>query len=109
MTQNNAPLAATGIRLKVPNNQIAIDELEVNPYPNIDQNILVVQPEAGFTIEWDGNNGDHGLKMSISTWYYTILLPPVPKKAYIYPVFAAIFVIGLQFWVVSKFKKGSKK
>ncbi|MBI3608591.1 MAG: c-type cytochrome [Nitrospirae bacterium] len=58
---------------------------------------------------WDGNNGDHGLKMSISTWYYTILLPPVPKKAYIYPVFAAIFVIGLQFWMVSKFKKGSKK
>jgi len=58
---------------------------------------------------WDGNNGDHGLKNSISTWYYTILLPPVPKKAYIYPVFAAIFVIGLQFWVVSKFKKGSKK
>jgi DMSO reductase family type II enzyme heme b subunit len=58
---------------------------------------------------WDGSNGDHGLKNSISTWYYTILLPPVPKKAYIYPVFAAIFVIGLQFWVVSKFKKGSKK
>jgi mono/diheme cytochrome c family protein len=58
---------------------------------------------------WDGNNGDYGLKNSISTWYYTILLPPVPKKAYIYPVFAAIFVIGLQFWVVSKFKKGSKK
>ncbi|MEO5656792.1 MAG: ethylbenzene dehydrogenase-related protein, partial [Nitrospiria bacterium] len=58
---------------------------------------------------WDGHNGDHGLKNSISTWYYTILLPPVPTKAYIYPVFAAVFVIGLQFWVTSRFKKGSKK
>jgi hypothetical protein len=59
LTQNNNPLTATGIRLKVPNNEIAIDELELNPYPSIDQNILVVQPEAGFTIEWDGNNGDY--------------------------------------------------
>jgi mono/diheme cytochrome c family protein len=58
---------------------------------------------------WDGHNGDYGLKMSISTWYYTILLPPVPTKAYIYPLFAAAFVIGLQFWVASKFKKGQKK
>jgi hypothetical protein len=58
---------------------------------------------------WDGHNGDYGLKMSISTWYYTILLPPVPTKAYIYPLFAAAFVIGLQFWVASKFKKDQKK
>ena len=58
---------------------------------------------------WDGNNGDHGLKNSISTWYYTILMPPVPTKAFVYPVFAAVFVIGLQYWVVSKFKKGPKK
>ena len=59
ISQNNAPLAATGIRLKVPNNQIDIDELEVNPYPSIDENTLLVEPEAGFTIEWDGNNGDY--------------------------------------------------
>jgi mono/diheme cytochrome c family protein len=58
---------------------------------------------------WDGDNGDHGLKNSISTWYYTILMPPVPTKAYVYPLFAAAFVIGLQYWVTSKFKKGSKK
>jgi hypothetical protein len=59
VSQNNVPLAATGIRLKVPSNQIAIDELEINPYPNIDENTLLVQPETGFVIEWDGNNGDY--------------------------------------------------
>jgi hypothetical protein len=58
---------------------------------------------------WDGHNGDAGRKMSISSWYHTILEPPIPTKAYIYPVFAALFVIGLQFWVVSKVKNGKKK
>jgi hypothetical protein len=36
-------------------------------------------------------------------------MPPVPTKAYVYPLFAAAFVIGLQYWVTSKFKKGPKK
>ncbi len=58
---------------------------------------------------WDGHNGDAGRKMSISSWYHTILEPPIPTKAYIYPVFAAVFMIGLQFWVVSKVKNGKKK
>jgi mono/diheme cytochrome c family protein len=58
---------------------------------------------------WDGHNGDQGLKLSLSSWYSTILEPPVPTKAYIYPIFAAAFVIGLQFWVTSKVKNGKKK
>ncbi|MFZ5862003.1 MAG: c-type cytochrome [Nitrospirota bacterium] len=58
---------------------------------------------------WDGHNGDAGRKMSISSWYHTILEPPIPTKAYVYPVFAALFVIGLQFWVASKVKNGKKK
>ncbi len=58
---------------------------------------------------WDGHNGDNGRKLSLSSWYSTILEPPVPKKAYIYPIFAAAFVIGLQFWITSKVKNGKKK
>ncbi len=58
---------------------------------------------------WDGHNGDNGRKVSLSSWYYTILMPPIPTKAYVYPLFAAAFVIGLQFWVTSKVKNGKKK
>jgi mono/diheme cytochrome c family protein len=51
---------------------------------------------------WDGNNGDHGLKSSISTWYYTIMEPPTPTKAYIYPFVAVILVFGLEGWILRK-------
>ncbi|MBI3811611.1 MAG: c-type cytochrome [Nitrospirae bacterium] len=51
---------------------------------------------------WDGNNGDHGLKSSISTWYYTILEPPIPTKAYIYPFVAVILAFGLEGWIIRK-------
>ncbi|MBI3597622.1 MAG: c-type cytochrome [Nitrospirae bacterium] len=51
---------------------------------------------------WDGNNGDHGLKTSISTWYYTILEPPVPTTAYIYPFIAVIVVFGIEGWIIRR-------
>lgn len=51
---------------------------------------------------WDGNNGDNGLKSSISTWYYTILEPPIPTKAYIYPFVAVILAFGLEGWIIRK-------
>ena len=51
---------------------------------------------------WDGNNGDHGLKSSISTWYYTIMEPPTPTKAYVYPFVAIILVFGLEGWILRK-------
>lgn len=58
---------------------------------------------------WDGNNGDHGLKSSISTWYYTIMEPPVPTKAYIYPFVAVIFVFGLEGWIIRKVNEDKKQ
>lgn len=51
---------------------------------------------------WDGNNGDHGLKTSISTWYYTIMEPPTPTKAYVYPFIAVILAFGLEGWIIRK-------
>jgi DMSO reductase family type II enzyme heme b subunit len=51
---------------------------------------------------WDGNNGDHGLKASISTWYYTILEPPIPTSAYVYPFLAVIVVFGIEGWAIRK-------
>lgn len=58
ISQDGSPVPATGIRLKVSSNQLAIDELEVNPAPTVDENALFFAPEPGFSIQWDGNNGD---------------------------------------------------
>ncbi len=57
---------------------------------------------------WDGNNGDHGLKGSISTWYYTILKPPVPAKAYYIPFLAFVFVAGFEMWILKRLKGWNK-
>ncbi len=54
---------------------------------------------------WDGHNGDYGLKMSISTWYYTILEPPVPTKVFVYPFIMVAAVVALEWWVRAKFGK----
>jgi mono/diheme cytochrome c family protein len=67
-----------------------------------------VQFEPGYYIPtaffaWDGHNGDASRKMSITTWYYTILEPPVPMKVYLYPPIVALAVIGVQFWLRSKY------
>jgi len=58
---------------------------------------------------WDGNNGDHGLKTSISTWYYTILEPPIPTTAYVYPFLAVVAMFGLEGWIIRKANAAKKQ
>ncbi|MCW5559383.1 MAG: hypothetical protein KIT22_16330, partial [Verrucomicrobiae bacterium] len=61
-TETGAPIVATGLRLKVPNANTAIDELEVNTFLAIEQDLtgsLTLTPEAGYTLEWDGNDGEY--------------------------------------------------
>lgn len=48
---------------------------------------------------WDGDNGEGGSRMGISTWYYLVLEEPVPATAYLTPV-AAAMLTGLLGWVV---------
>jgi mono/diheme cytochrome c family protein len=64
-------------------------------------------PTAFFA--WDGHNGDYGLKVSISTWYYTFLKPPNPTSVYVIPFIAAIIVIGAERWVLGKVKETKSK
>ncbi len=59
VSQNGGPILAAAIRLKLSSNQMDIDEIEINSDPVIDQNVLVITPQTGFTISWDGNNGDY--------------------------------------------------
>ena len=56
---------------------------------------------------WDGHNGDAGLKMALSAFYYTILQPPVPIEAKVYPIMLAIGVIIAEGWILRR--RASKK
>ncbi|MFQ5624664.1 MAG: ethylbenzene dehydrogenase-related protein, partial [Paracoccaceae bacterium] len=47
-----------------------------------------VQFETGVFIPmsvnaWDGSNGEHGLIMSLSSWYYVVLEAPTPASVYV--------------------------
>jgi hypothetical protein len=55
--QNGAPIAATGLRIKVPNNQSDIDEIEVNANVAVEQNLVRITNAPGLSIAWDGNDG----------------------------------------------------
>jgi mono/diheme cytochrome c family protein len=56
---------------------------------------------------WDGHNGDTDVKMSISTWYYTILEPPVPMNVYYLPPIVVALVVGFEFWVRRQVVRGN--
>ncbi|HXC62663.1 MAG TPA: c-type cytochrome, partial [Nitrospiria bacterium] len=61
---------------------------------------------------WDGSNGETDIKMGLSTWSYMVLEPPIPKTAYVYPPLAVVLVVGIEFWIYTKFrnnKNGRKK
>jgi hypothetical protein len=66
VNQDGSPVDATGIRILVSDPNIAIDEIEVNPIEN-----LIIQPQSGFTIEWDGREGD---------FYFTETPAPAPEN-----------------------------
>lgn len=56
---------------------------------------------------WDGHNGDAGLKMAVSAFYYSILEPPVPIEAKVYPVLMALGMIIAEGWILRR--RASKK
>ncbi len=39
---------------------------------------------------WDGSNGEHGLIMSLSSWYYLFLDAPTPPKVYAYALIGVV-------------------
>jgi len=56
VSAGGSPIYATGIRLKVPNANTDLDEIEVNPQP--DPLLVEITPMPGFAVSWDGNDGD---------------------------------------------------
>jgi mono/diheme cytochrome c family protein len=51
-------------------------------------------------LQWAGRDKEKDEHMAISTWYYTILEPPLPKSLYYMPPIMAVVFIGLQGWLV---------
>jgi len=51
---------------------------------------------------WDGSNGEHGLIMSLSTWFYVFLEAPTPISVYLYAVLAFVVVGALGLWLMRK-------
>jgi hypothetical protein len=57
VTQGGAPIAATGIRIKVPDANSDIDEIEVNSNLAIENHAVRITNAPGASITWDGNDG----------------------------------------------------
>jgi DMSO reductase family type II enzyme heme b subunit len=51
---------------------------------------------------WDGSNGEHGLIMSLSSWYFVVLEAPTPISVYVYAVLAFLIAGGLGVWLMRK-------
>ena len=55
-----SPIAATGLRIKVSDGSIDLDEIEVNPLPDPVppiSNFIEINAASGFEINWDRNEG----------------------------------------------------
>ncbi|MFV2092408.1 MAG: ethylbenzene dehydrogenase-related protein [Hyphomicrobiales bacterium] len=66
-----------------------------------------VQFEAGKFIPlalnaWDGSNGEHGLIMSLSSWYFVFIDVATPISVYIYTVLAFLVIGGAGVWLTRK-------
>jgi DMSO reductase family type II enzyme heme b subunit len=51
---------------------------------------------------WDGSNGEHGLVMSLSSWYSVIIEAPIPNSVYIYTLLAILITAALGIWFTRK-------
>ncbi|MBI5438359.1 MAG: c-type cytochrome [Nitrosomonadales bacterium] len=58
---------------------------------------------------WDGSNGEHGMIMSISTWYFLALEESVPAKVYVFALLG-MMVSGLAgWWLVRRVRRDNKE
>lgn len=55
---------------------------------------------------WDGSNGEHGLIMSLSSWYFVLLEAPTPLRAYFNAVLAFLIAGSLGLWLARREGRG---
>jgi DMSO reductase family type II enzyme heme b subunit len=58
---------------------------------------------------WDGSNGEHGLIMSLSSWYYVLIETQTPISVYVYAVLAVLAAGALGYWLMRKAEQESRR
>ena len=56
---------------------------------------------------WDGSNGEHGMIMSLSSWYYVYIEAPTPWTVYLYTILAVLLSAALGVFLVKKVRTES--
>jgi hypothetical protein len=78
--------------------------------PNKDTDVQI--PSEKFIpvsfLQWSGVNQEKNEHMAISTWYYTILEPPIPQSIYYLPPIMAVCFFVLEGWLVWMTKRTRK-
>lgn len=78
--------------------------------PNKDTDVQI--PSQKFIpvsfMEWSGANQEKNEHMAISTWYYTILEPPIPQSIYYIPPIMAVSFLCFEGWLVWMTKRTRK-
>jgi mono/diheme cytochrome c family protein len=60
------------------------------------------QPVPMAIFAWDGDNGEHGTRGALSTWYFVQLTEPAPASTYTTPLIATLLTAGLGVLVVGR-------
>ncbi len=53
----------------------------------------------------DGENGEEGLKMSLSAWYSVLPQPPMPITAYFWPFGIGFLALGGEVWLLRRMRR----
>ncbi len=56
-------------------------------------------------LAWDGSNGEIGLKMSHSSWFYLLPEASTPLSAYIYGLIAVVIAAWFEWWLIRRVRK----
>ncbi|MBA3904476.1 MAG: hypothetical protein C0522_12540, partial [Rhodocyclaceae bacterium] len=54
---------------------------------------------------WDGDNGEEGMKMSLSTWYYLLPQPATPLTVYLWPFGLGFLALGGEVWLLRRMRR----
>jgi len=54
---------------------------------------------------WDGSNGEHGLRMSLSSWNFVVLDAPAPATVYLSPLLALGLVALVEWGLIRRVKR----
>jgi mono/diheme cytochrome c family protein len=67
------------------------------------------QPIPMAFFAWDGDNGEHGTRGALSTWYFVQLTQPVPATTYTTPLIATLLTAGVGVFAVGRAQRRERE